>query len=144
MGELFGLPEWLARTIFVIGVLATWFGIGFVLHRRGMRRLAVKRPNPARAEFIEMLSGDVAEATAIWLWDQARVYYAPLTPHPDDHLSDDAMIDDGDWSMDWPKEFAEVQGFNEKAYPDWPKEWPATIRNFGRWLDMGRVAGLQS
>lgn len=141
MGELLGIPEWLAMTGFVLGGLAIWLTLGFVMRQRGRRRLAAKRPNPTRCEFLKLMTDSVDEDTAKWLWDQARPYYEPLTPHPDDLLSDDAMIDDGDWSMHWPREFAESNGFSDKAYPDWPKDWYATIRNFGKWLDMGKAAG---
>jgi hypothetical protein len=141
MGEALGIPEWLAMTGFVFAGLAIWLTLGFVLHGRAMRRLAAKRPNPTRQDFLEMMSESVEEDSASWLWDQAQPYYQPHTPHPDDHLSEDAMIDDGDWSMDWPREFADSHGFSEKAYPDWPQDWLPTIRNFGRWLDMGKAAG---
>lgn len=110
-------------TGFVLAGLAIWLMLGFVMHHHGQRRLAAKRPSPTRREFLELLAGSVDENTAKWLWDQAGPYYEPLTPHPDDLLSEDAKIDDGDWSMDW------------------PKGWDVTIRNFGKWLDMGKAAG---
>lgn len=89
-----------------------------------------------------MLASDVDAETAGWLWDQALPYYQGVTPHPDDDLTKDAMIDDGDWSMDWPSEFAKRHGFSEKMYTDWPEEWTATFRNLGRWLDLGRAASI--
>lgn len=144
MGDALGIPDWLAQTIFVVAGLTIWLAVGFVMHRRGRKRLAAKRPNPTRQEFLEMLAGSISEDTANWLWDQAESYYQPLTPHPDDRLSEDAMIDEDDWSMDWPKAFAELHGFSDKAYPDWPKDWAATVRNLGKWLDMGKAAGAFS
>lgn len=141
MGELLGIPEWLALAGFVLGGLAIWLTLGFVMRQRGRRRLAAKRPNLTREEFLELMADSVDENTAIWLWDKARPYYRPLCPHPDDHLSKDAMIAEDDWAMYWHTEFADSHGFSEKAYPDWPQDWPPTIRNFGRWLDMGKGAG---
>jgi hypothetical protein len=68
MGELLGIPEWLAMTSFVLAGLAIWLAFGFVMHRRGMRRLAAKRPNPTRREFLEMMLESVENDTAEWLW----------------------------------------------------------------------------
>lgn len=81
---------------------------------------------------------DVREDVARFLWETVLPYVEPqLTPHPDDNLGKDLCIDDDDWGMDWPLEFARRQGFHESNLPDWPKEWPATIRNYGRWLSAG-------
>jgi hypothetical protein len=143
LGELIGIPEWLAKTTFVLAVLAICVTSGIVLQRRGWARLAVKRPNPTQDEFLELISDSVSLHTAEWLWNVALPYYGSLTPHPDDHLAKDAMIDDDDWGMDWPRDFADYSGFSEKSYPDWPPDWPATIRNFGRWLDLGRAASSE-
>jgi len=84
------------------------------------------------------MSSDVSAQTAKFLWDTAIVYLQPkLTPHPDDNMVRDLPIDDGDWSLDWPREYAEQNGFDEGDLPDWPKGWPVTLRNYGRWLEMG-------
>lgn len=145
MEALLGIPEWLAATLFVTTALAGWLGLAFLMRRRGMRRLAASRPSPSREEFVDLLAGQVDGDTATWLWEQASPYYVNATsPHPDDDLGKDAMIDDGDWSMDWPSQFAKARRFDEDDYPDWPVEWPATLRNFGRWLDMGRKVSAQS
>ena len=50
---------------------------------------------------------------------------------------EDLPIDDEEWSMDWPQEWAELRDFHESNFHDWPESWPVTIRNFGRWLDKG-------
>lgn len=84
---------------------------------------------------------DTMEATANFLWDTAVIYLQPrLAPHPDDDLVRDLPIDDGDWSMDWPREFADLHGFSEMDYPDWPEGAAVTLRNYGRWLEAGLKA----
>jgi hypothetical protein len=140
LGELIGLPEWLFATLFVAVGLGGWLGLGFLLHRRGRKRLAAKRPNPTRDQFIAMLVADVDADIAAWLWDQALPYYDPLTPHPDDHLLDDAMIDDDDIAMDWCRDFTEVMVLDEKSFPEWPDGWTLTVRNYARWLQLARQA----
>ena len=138
MGELFGIPEWLARTLFVTGVLLIVFGCAGIALTRARTRLAAKRPNPTHEEFMALMRTDVSMDTAQFLWDTALPYVQPqLTPHPDDELANDLCIDDGDWSMDWLREYAERRDFHDSNLPDWPDGWPVTIRNFGRWLDMG-------
>jgi hypothetical protein len=73
------------------------------------------------------------------MWQQVLPYVEPhLTPHPDDRLLDDLCIDDDDIDMDWPQIWAEQQGISESDLPDWPKDWPLTVRNFARWLDLAR------
>ena len=138
MGDLFGIPEWLAVTLFVVGGLALWLAVGCVVHRKAHQRLAARRPNPTREEFLALMGQDVDPDIAEWMWDQLQVYYNPLTPHPDDHLLKDACIDDGDVTMDWLPEFAKAQGLPWKQWPDWPQEWELTVRNFARWLQLGR------
>ena len=142
MGELLGIPEWLAISVFVACGWIIWLSIGFIAHRRGQRRLAAKRPNPTREEFMGMLSDSVDEDIAVWLWDQALIYYDPLTPHPEDHLIRDAMIDDDDIGMDWWPQFARANGLNEKAWPEWPQGWDLTARNYARWLQLARNQNL--
>ena len=138
MGELLGLPEWLAATLFVVAWLGGWLGPGFLGHRRGLKRLAAKRPSPTEGEFMAMLADQVDPAIAEWLWHQALPYYTPLTPHPDDHLIDDAMIDEDDVSMFWWGDFAHAKGLDEKTWPDWPQDWAFTVRNFARWLQLAQ------
>lgn len=138
MGDFLGIPEWLAVTSFVVGGLAVWLIVGSFIHRKAHRRLAAKRPNPTYDEFSAMMGQDVDPDIAEWMWDQLQVYYAPLTPHPDDHLLKDASIDDGDVTMDWLPEFAKGQGLKWKQWPDWPQDWELTVRNFARWMQLGR------
>ena len=85
-----------------------------------------------------MMTADVDDDIAEWMWDQAQVYYTPLTPHPDDHLLKDASTDDGDVSMDWLPDFAQSRGLPWTEWPDWPADWTLTVRNFARWLQLGR------
>ena len=138
MGELPGIPEWLPVTLLLVAALAAWMAWGFHALRKGHRRLAEKRPSPTRGEFLAMMRGEVDEDIAAWLWDQTEVYYSPLAPHPDDHLIDDAMIDDDDIGLDWVPQFAAATGLDDKTWPDWPAGWDLTVRNFARFLQLGR------
>lgn len=139
-----GLPDWLFPTIFVVVSLGVWFGFAWWNTRKQQDRLLARRPNPTKAEFAALMVDDVNEVSTEFLWDTVLCYLQPnATPHPDDDLGKDLWIDDGDWSMDWPRDFADQQGFSEKTYPDWPKDWPVTLRNFGRWLDLGLAAKTQ-
>jgi hypothetical protein len=139
MGELLGIPEWLAATPFLIVVLLVWLAWGSRSIRKAHRHLAEKRPNPTRDEFLSMMRVDVDEDVSAWLWDQLQVYYRPLTPHPDDHLIEEARIDDDDIGTDWMRDFAKAAGLDHgKAWPDWPAEWELTVRNFARFLQLGR------
>lgn len=144
MGELLGIPEWLAKAGFVVVVLAIWLGLGFAMLRRDHARVAARRPNPTEAEFLAMMAQDCSPEAACFVWDQTLLYIQPrLTPHPDDLLLDDLCIDDDDIGMDWPQVWTDRLGIPESALPDWPKDWPLTVRNFARWLDLARpsVAG---
>ncbi len=137
MGEMLGIPEWLAATGFVVVALAVWLTLGFVTEGRVHRRVAARRPNPPEAEFLAMMAQDCSPEAARFMWQQALFYVEPrLTPHPDDLLIDDLCIDDGDVTMDWPQIWAEQQGLSENDLPDWPKAWPLTVRNYARWLDL--------
>jgi len=138
MGELLDIPEWLALAIWVIGALSIWLAVGFFMHKRGQQRLAAKRANPTRAAFVAMLASDIDPDIAEWFWEQLQPYYIPLTPHPDDHLLKDAMIDDDDIGMDWWPMFARAKGLDERRSPDWPEEWDLTVFNFARWLQVAR------
>ena len=141
MGELLGVPEWLAAAGFVVTGLTIWLGLGFVLHRRALARVAARRPNPSEAEFLAMMAQECSPEAAQFVWEQALCYVAPrLTPHPDDLLRGDLCIDDDDLAMDWTREWTERQGISEGSLPHWPEGWPLTVRNFARWLDQS--AGL--
>lgn len=138
MGELADLPDWLIATIVVVGGLAVTFGFAWRNTKRQIASTLARRPNPTREEFLAQMGLEVSPAAAEFLWDTALTYLEPkLTPHPDDDLAKHLPIDDGDWSMDWPREFAVQQGFDESNLPDWPTDWPATLRNYGRWLSLG-------
>ena len=138
MGELFGLPEWLFATLFVVIGLVIVLGHGWRNTKRQIAATLAKRRNPTRAEFLSAMLTDVSLAAAEFLWETARLYLEPrLTPHPDDDLVCDLPIASDDFGMDWPRAFAELQGFHESNFPEWPEDWPITVRNYGRWLDMG-------
>lgn len=137
MGELFGVPDWVAVTAFVAGTLAIWLGFGFILIRRAHRRVAARRPNPTEAEFLALMAQDSSPEAARFVWAQALPYVEPrLTPHPDDHLRDDLCIDDDDIDMDWARAWADRLGIAESDLPPWPKDWPLTVRDFARWCDL--------
>jgi hypothetical protein len=138
LGELVGLPEWLFVTLWVGAGLLMWLALGAYFHRKARRRLAEKRPSPTHEEFVELLRCDVDADIAEWMWGNLQDYYTPLTPHPDDHLFDDGCIDSDDVSMDWLPAFAEPRGLPSKKWPAWPLEWDPTVRNFARWLQLGR------
>lgn len=143
MDALFGIPEWLFATLFVVGFVAI---VGVVAWRntdRQLKHLISRRPSPSKDEVLEMMQSDVAREPSEFIWDIAVPYFdcftPNLTPHPDDQLVDDFPIAEEDWGMDWPREWADRRGFHESNFHDWPEDWPATIRNYGRWLDMGAV-----
>ena len=139
MDELLGLPNWLAETLLVIAALLVWFGIAWRNTRKTISQLKQGRPSPTREEFLALIQPDVRRETAEFLWDTTIFYLAPdLTPHPDDELSD-LPIDEDDWGMDWPRDFANESGFHESNIPDWPEGWPVTIRNYGRWLELAVI-----
>ena len=138
MGELLGIPEWVAVTIWVGSALIILMAYGYWSIRRAHQRVAVRRLNPSKEQFLLLMAADCSAEVSEFLWSKTLSYIEPrLTPHPDDDLILDLKIDDDDIGMDWPRDWAEQRGFHESNLPDWPKEWPATIRNFGRWLDMG-------
>lgn len=139
MGELLGVPEWLAVTGFVVTALASWLAAGFLLIRRAHRRVAARRPNPTEAEFLASLERESSPEAARFVWEQALRYVAPrLTPHPDDDLVKDLCIDDDDLGMDWPRGWAEYSGTAEGDLPPWPEGWLPTVLNYARWLDMAK------
>jgi hypothetical protein len=139
MGELLGVPEWLAVTGFAVASLAIWLALGFVMLRRAHRRVAARRANPTEADFLAMMAQDCSTDAARFMWQQVMFYVEPrLTPHPDDLLLDDLCIDDDDIDMDWPRDWAMQQGLSERDLPNWPRDWPLTVRNFARWLEVAR------
>jgi len=137
MGDLLGMPEWLAIVVWTVIVLVTVLAYGNYSIRKTHKLLAKRRPNPTREQFIKLLAPDVDGDVASWLWDTTCPYYQPLTPHPEDHLIKDARIDDDDVTMDWLPTFAKSRQLNWKDWPDWPKGWELTVRNFARWLQLG-------
>lgn len=138
MGEALGIPEWLALTLWLATGLSAAFAYGWWMLRKAHSRVAAMRPNPTEEQFLAMMAADCSPEVSRFLWDSALTYIQPrLTPHPDDNLLDDLKIDDEDLSMDWPRDWAASKGFHESNLPDWPDDWPITIRNYGRWLDMG-------
>lgn len=133
------LPEWVLPAAFVSAVFSVFVGFAWRNYRRQIARTHARRTNPSRDEFVSIMGSDVSAEATDFLWDTALFYLKPrLTPHPDDDLARDLPIDDGDWSMDWPRDFADLHGFDQSAYPDWPQDTPVTLRNFGIWLDAGR------
>ncbi len=139
MGELVGLPEWLFATLFVIIGVTIAFAFAWRNTKRQVAATNARRPNPTRQDFMALMASDVSEETSEFLWETASFYCHDLglTPHPDDDLLKDLPIDEDDISMDWPRDFAKRKGFHESNLPDWPDHWSLTLRNFGRWLDMG-------
>lgn len=134
------MPDWLVPTGLVFGLLGIWFAIGWRNFQRQIARTVARRANLDEREFMALMDVDCSKAAAEFLWRRSAFYLAPrLTPHPDDDLLRDLPIDHDDWSMDWPRDFAREQGFHESNLPDWPEDWPITIRNYGRWLSMGPV-----
>lgn len=132
------MPRDLWPWLIAVAVLAAIIGIAYRNSRKQIARTQARRPNPTREEFIALMQPDVSRSTSEFLWETMAVYLKPrLTPHPDDVLLRDLPIDDGDWSMDWPREFAAANGFHESNLHDWPSDWPVTVRNYGRWLDLG-------
>lgn len=140
MGELLGIPEWLALTLWVSLVLTLAVTWGLHSIRKAHRKLAEKRPDPSHDQFVDLLAPAVASDVAEWMWNCLLPYYRPMTPHPNDHLFTDARIDEDDVTMDWLPRFAEDHGLDWKAWPDWPDGEELTVHNFARWLQQGRDA----
>jgi hypothetical protein len=133
--------SWLVPWLWVALIGAIWIAFALRKERRLIAATARRRPNPTRDEFLSQMGPEVSAAAAEFLWAKALFYLQPkLTPHPDDDLAKDLPIDPDDFALDWPRDFAEQQGFHESNLTDWPREWPATIRNYGRWLTLGPVS----
>ena len=141
MGEWLGLPEWLALSVIIAGTFLVLGLAGWRNTNRQIYKTLAKRENLTRDQFVQMMSPDVSREASYFLWESATpcldLFVQDLTLHPEDHLVDDLPIDDEEWSLDWPRAWAEQHGFHESNLPDWPEDWPATVRNFGRWLDLG-------
>lgn len=135
-----GWPEWVIAVPFAVILLII---IVYVGHRDTQRQIAqtvARRPNPSHEEFLALMAPDVSLDAAEFLWENSvepLSFFKGIGPHPDDDLAHDLPIDEDEWSMDWPVDFAKRHGFSDKLYPDWPDGWPATIRNYGKWLDIG-------
>lgn len=138
MEDWFGVAEWQAKTIWVVACLAVTLAAGFAMHWRARRRLVVKRQSPTRETFVFLLSGKVDADIAAWLWTQLLPYYRPLTPHPDDHLRDDAMIDDDEIDSSWRPDLVRDGSSDEIRWPEWPDDWDLTVVNYARWLQLAR------
>lgn len=142
MGALIGLPEWLFATLFAAAFVSLWFAVAWGNTRRSVATIKASRRSPDEDAFRALMQPDVSPEVSAFLWRMALPYASAwgLTPHPDDLLSD-LPIDEDDWSFDWPREWAEAKGFHESNLADWPDDWPddwpVTVRNFGRWLDLG-------
>ena len=134
------MPDWLVTTGLAVGSLGIWLAIGARNSQRRIARTLARRANLDERQFMALMEADCSKDAAEFLWRTSLFYLAPrLTPHPDDDLLRDLPIHHEDWSMHWPQDYAREQGFHESNLPDWPKEWPITIRNYGRWLSMGPV-----
>ncbi len=132
------MPDWLIPTAFVFLIMSAVLFIAWRNTRRMIDATLARRANPARHEFVAMLSDDARPETAEFLWESMVDLVAPrLTPHPDDHLVDDLPIDPDEPVMDWMPEFAKRQGVDAKHWPQWPHATEATVRNFARWLEAG-------
>ena len=137
MGELVGIPETAAKMLWVAVALSLVVMYGFGSIRKAHRRLAASRPNLTKQQFIAEMRPDCSPEAAEFLWEKSLYYLEPgLAPHPDDDLINDLKIDDDDLGIDWPRDWAECRSFHESNFPAWPEDWPVTVRNFGRWLDM--------
>ena len=139
MGGAGGMPDWLFATLFAAGLLLVVGAFAWRNTARRIARTSARRPSPTRAEFLALMSGEISERTAQFLWDAATdTLPASLTPHPDDHLARDLPIAEEDWSIHWPKEYAAQTGLDAEELAEWPEGWEPTVRNFGKWLDMAR------
>ena len=138
METLSDLPNWVTATALIVTFLAGVYGYANWSLRRAQERVARRRANPSRQAFLADMSSTCSKEVLEFLWERSLAYVEPrLTPHPDDDLILDLRIDDDDVTEDWPRDWARQRGFHESNLPGWPEAWPTTIRNFGRWLDLG-------
>ena len=140
MGELSGLPEWAFATLFVLIFVVCVWAIAWRNTRRQIQKTLAKRLNLSHAEFMQRMVSDVSPEAAAFIWDQANeslsFFKATLTCHPDDDFIADLPIVEEEWFEDWPALWANQNGLEDTGLPDWPKDWPTTVRNYGRWLDL--------
>lgn len=132
--------DWVIAVPFAVIFLIIILVIGWRNTQRQIAQTVARRPNPSREEFLALMAPDVSLIATEFLWENSiemLSLFKGIGPHPDDDLARDLPMDEEEWSMDWPVVFAERHGFSDKLYPDWPDGWPATIRNYGKWLDMG-------
>ena len=91
-----------------------------------------------------MMESDVSRETAESLWDLFGSCLPPqVKPHPDDNVVEELFVDNI-FKSQWWYDFAERNGIDHSDLPTWPSDWSVTLRNFGRWLDMGKAARSQS
>lgn len=126
-----------------------WFAAGCVglflllwafMSRKWKRQalsLAGRRPNPNREQFIALLASDCDTDVAVHLWDELKPYWEPATPHPDDDFLTDLSIDEEE-PQDWLERFCQQYHHDWRAWPEWEKGRPTTVRNFAIWLCEGR------
>lgn len=123
-------------------ILGMLYYRGVRRHRRLIAALEARRPSPAaRDGFAALLADDCEEDIAHFLWDELTVYWAPIAPHPDDHLTEDLAIDP-DEPTDWLARFCRAQRIRASDFEPMADGQPPTIRNFARWLsrERGRLA----
>ena len=133
------MPEWLPPTLFVTGFLAILIFVASRNTRRGIERVLARRPNPNCAQFLELMQVDVSPQASQFLWDkcseQLKHYSPAITAHPDDLITE-LPLDEEECREDWPAEWTALTGMSECDLPDWPEDWPLTVRNYARWLDL--------
>ena len=88
-------------------------------------------------EFVVLLEADCDEDVARFLWDELIDYWRPLTPHPDDDILADLLLDDEE-PNDWLAEFCDRNDLRLKDIALWPQHQVPTARNFARWLSSER------
>jgi hypothetical protein len=119
--------------------IAIVFGVLFVAGRRKWNRkaraLAMRRPNPTRDEFVDLLR-EVAEPDAAeWLWNELLPYFEPtMSPHPDDDLIKDLPIDP-DEPEDWVRDYCKRYGLTMRLLGKWPGGRSVTPRTLLEWLE---------
>jgi len=123
-------------TLWFCALMAIIGAIYWRRYQRELRAISTRRPNLTREEFMASMRVDVSDAAAKFLWETTLIYIKPhATPHPEDDLMKELPIDQDDIALDWPVDWARLNGLSEDGFPPWPEGWDCTIRNFGRWLD---------
>ena len=138
MEQLLDEPEWLWGTAFAFVFILVLFVMAVRNTRQQIAQTRQHRANPTREEFMAMLANDVSQASASFVWEVMQdILPRQLAPHPDDDMVKDLPLDAEEWRLDWPGQFARMQGIDEDRIPDWPKTWEPTVRNYARWLELG-------